>query len=141
MPRPKLSLTDLLQEHALDSKQSIKQMQQELRNDGVDIDRILKRVQNEVGARIRQHYATLAQKQSGEDLLAAAIAFFSTQPITEVRRWLLAVARGEAGPDAQVVAQPCFRNKSPEEMTEAELRNLAAEIRATIGGRDSGKSI
>jgi hypothetical protein len=140
MNRAKQTLTDLLQEQALDPSTSVKQLQQQLRSAGVDIDRIVRRANELVGARVREHYRDMAQKQKRKGLLEAAISHFETMPIAEVRSWLQWVAGGAAGPDAQIVAQPCFKNKSAEEMGEAELRNLAAEIRVTIESSDDGKS-
>lgn len=139
MSPSKPSLIDLLQEHALDPKRSVADIQRQLRASGVDIDIILKCANEAVGAQVRQHYRELAQKTTNA-LLMEAVAMFSAKPIADVRKWVREVAEGLAGPEAQVVAEPCFRNKSPEEMSEAEVRSLAAEIWATIKGGDCGKS-
>lgn len=139
MPPSKPSLTSLLKEHALDPKRSAADIQKQLRASGVDIDGILKSAREAVGAQVRQHYRDLSKKTTNV-LLEEAVALFAAKPIAEVRKWVQEVAAGLAGPDAQVVAEPCFRNKAPEEMSEAEMRSLAAEIWATIKGGDCGKS-
>lgn len=138
-PKPKPnSIEELLLENALDPAVPTDKIRADLRAKGVNIDAIIKRATATVGAEVRAHRrdrsATASDVHAGG--FAAALTEFATWPVDQVKAWLGEVAEGRHGPEFQALAQPCFRNRSAEQMTEEELRNLAAEIKATMGCGD-----
>lgn len=138
-PKPN-SIDDLLLESVLDPNVPTEKMRADLRAAGVDIDGILKRSSAAVGAAVRNHFRERSTATNKANAAGFAIAFteLATWPLERVRAWLREVAEGHHGAESQALAQPCFRNRTAEQMTEEELRNLAAEIKATMGGSDGG---
>lgn len=140
-PKPKpTSIEDLLEEHALDPARSSETIRAELKASGVDIESILKRAGAAIGSQVRAtaRMRATAEHQVRATGFAGALAEFASWPLERVQAWLKDVADGRHGAQFQGLAQPCFRNRSAEEMTEEELRNLAAEIKATMGNADAG---
>ncbi len=136
-PKPN-SIEELLLEDALDPAVPTDKVRTELRAKGVNIDAIIERANATVGAEVRAHRRDRSATAIGvhAEGFAAALAEFATWPVDRVKAWLGEVADGRHGPEFQSLAQPCFRNRSAEQMTEGELRNLAAEIKATMGCGD-----
>ena len=128
-------LEELLLEAALDPGVSTKELQAELRASGVDIDRILARAKDTVGTAVRERLraAAIADRAAREQELATAKQNLAPWSVEQIRAWLRSVADGAFGAGAQALAQPCFRNRQSETMTDDELRNLAAEIKAAMG--------
>jgi hypothetical protein len=131
-------IEDLLMEAALDINSSKDQIATELKSAGVDIDDILKRAGRTIGSRVRNHLKECSAAASvlRANAFSTAVAEFAGLPIDRIRAWLKEVAEGGHGIANQALAQPCFRNRSAAEMTEEEVRNLAAEIKATMDSGD-----
>jgi hypothetical protein len=136
-PKPNL-IEDLLLEDALDPASPTDKIRGELRAAGVDIDAIVIGAVAIVGPVVRTHLRERSTPANNvrADSLAAALVELATWPIDRVQAWLRDVAEGRHGEEYQPLAQPCFRNRSADKMTEEELRNLAAEIKATMGCGD-----
>ena len=138
-PQPdRNAIEDLLLEAALDPTCPTDQMAAELRKAGVDLDGILKRTGALIGSRVRAHLQASAAgvNQVHLEALAATRAEIAGWPVDRIRQWLQEVAEGIHGAAHRALAQPCFRNRTAAEMTEEELRNLAAEIKATMQSAD-----
>ncbi len=136
-PQPN-SIDALLLEAALDPAVSTDKLRADLRAAGVNIDGILKRASATVGAAVRAQARErcASSTKSHAAGFTAALSELAAWPIERVQAWLREVAEGRHGAEFQPLAEPCFRNRTAEKMTEEELRNLAAEIKATIGGGD-----
>lgn len=125
-------------EEALDKSQPAVAIRAELQAAGVDIDAILKRTRATIGAQVRAHIRSRATdaEHARTTRLSAALGELASWPLERVQAWLKEVADGRHGGQFQSLAQPCFRNRSAEQMSEEELRNLAAEIKATMESGD-----
>lgn len=136
-PKPN-SIDELLLEAALDPAVPTEKLRADLRAAGVNIDGILKRATATVGAAVRAHTRERCTTSSNSNVagFAAALTELAVWPIERIQAWLREVAEGHHGAEFQSLAEPCFRNRTAEKMTEEELRNLAAEIKATMGGSD-----
>lgn len=132
------TIDDLLLEAVLDVSCSKDQIAAELRSTGVDIDGILKRAGRVIGSRVRDHLkeSTAAASAVRANVFSTAVAEFAGWSIDRIREWLKEIAEGRHGAANQALAQPCFRNRSAADMTEEEIRNLAAEIKATMDSGD-----
>lgn len=128
-------LEKLVLDAVLDPSVSAETLQAELRASGVDIDGLLRRTHATIGDALRgklQELAAAERAARRQDLerAQAAIAGWS---LDQLRDWLRDAAHGAFGAAAQSLAQPCFRNRVGDTMTEDELRTLAAEIKAAGG--------
>lgn len=136
-PKP-ASIEDLLIEEALDKSQSAAAIRADLLAAGVDVDAILKRTRAAIGAHVRAQIRSraTAEERTRTSRLNTALGELASWPLERVQAWVKEVADGRHGGQFQALAQPCFRNRSAEQMSEEELRNLAAEIKATMESGD-----
>lgn len=136
-PKPS-SIEDLLMAEALDHSRPTAAIRVELQGAGVDVDAILKRTRATIGVQVRAHIRSRAtdEEHARTARLGAALSELALWPLERVQAWLKEVADGRHGGQFQALAQPCFRNRSAEQMSEVELRNLAAEIKATMESGD-----
>lgn len=138
MKQERNSIDELLLEVAIDPAVPTDKLRADLRAAGINIDGILKRASATVGAAVRANARerSASSAKSHAAGFTAALSEFAAWPIERIQAWLREVAEGRHGGEFQPLAEPCFRNRTAEKMTEEELRNLAAEIKATMGGSD-----
>ena len=107
-----------------DSDLTTEQLRFDLKEQGVDVDAFLKRVNDTVRKGTQYQLRLKAQAERDESKSKVNVDEIVTLSKDKLMEWLKQARDGLLGEDYRVVAAACYRNKSGEEQTEKELRSL-----------------
>lgn len=122
-----------------DSDLTTEQLGSDLKEQGVDVDAFLQRVNDTVRKGVQyqlRRKALSERKASKPNINIAGILTLSKEKLLE---WVQQAQAGIFGEEVRVVAAACYRNKSGEEQTEKELRSQIGDILATVQQKEQEK--
>jgi len=122
-----------------DSDLTTEQLRSDLKEQGVNVNAFLKRVDDTVrkGIQYQLHIKAQVEREALKPIVNIdEILALSKDKILE---WLKQAQDGMFGEEVRVVAAACYRNKSGDEQTEKELRSQVVDILATVRQKEQQK--